>query len=186
MRLVQGTIMGAVNIYNRERATFAETLPRRGHHVVYRAAEANRCPGCGRSNWHVGRLTAECAFCGAAIALAEADWGTRGRAAPVAAASTESVDRTDPGGPSLSGSNRRRHERVPVKDRTLQMLIDGSPQSLAVSNLSASGLMGDALAPLEAGAKVQVRFEGGLLVPATVRWSAEGLIGLAFDRSRAD
>jgi hypothetical protein len=192
MRLIQGTLMGAVNIYNREQPSFAENLPRRGHHVVYRTEEANRCPGCGRSNWHVGRLTAECAFCGAAIALAEADWGARGRAARAAAASTESVDRINPAGPSRSGANRRRHERLPVKDRTLQMLIEGSPRSFAIRNLSTGGLMGDALAPLEAGARDQVRFEGGILVPATVRWSADGLVGLAFeqpvifDTARAD
>ena len=41
--------------------------------------------------------------------------------------------------------------------------------------------MGDSPAPLEAGDNVQVRFEGGLLVPATVKWSSDGLIGLAFD-----
>lgn len=42
---------------------------KRGYSTQYRDGEANRCPGCGRSNWHVGRKTAECAFCGAAIPL---------------------------------------------------------------------------------------------------------------------
>jgi hypothetical protein len=70
---------------------------------------------------------------------------------------------------------------VPVADRTLQLLIDDSPHEFAIHNLSAAGLMGDAPARLEAGDNVQVRFEGGLLVPATVKWSADGLIGLAFD-----
>lgn len=30
----------------------------------YRAGEMNRCSGCTRSHWLIGRLSAECAFCG--------------------------------------------------------------------------------------------------------------------------
>lgn len=45
---------------------------RRGYHIVYRENEANHCPGCGRSHWYVGRLSAECAFCGTALARVEA------------------------------------------------------------------------------------------------------------------
>jgi hypothetical protein len=168
--------MGAVRIYNLE---FAPALARRGHHVVYRAEETNRCPGCGRSNWHVGRLTAECAFCGAAVALAEAHWGEQ---TPAAAARTEAAEKPSAkSGKKASGAERRRHERVPVTNRTLQLLIDGSPQSFAISNLSAGGVMGEAPMPLQRGASVQVRFEGGIIVPATVRWTSDGLIGLAFD-----
>lgn len=159
--------MGAVSIYSRDQRTLGADLAGRGHHVVYRAEETNRCPGCGRAQWHVGRQTAECAFCGTAIALAEAKWvGSAKSAAPVG---------------TKVGANRRRHERVPVADRTLQLLIDDSPHEFAIHNLSAGGLMGDSPARLEAGDNVQVRFEGGLLVPATVKWSDDGLIGLAFD-----
>jgi uncharacterized protein (DUF983 family) len=43
----------------------------RGFQVLYHAGEANRCPGCGRSHWYIGRLSAECGFCGTALALAE-------------------------------------------------------------------------------------------------------------------
>lgn len=32
----------------------------------------DRCPGCGRANWHVGRATAECAFCATALPLEKA------------------------------------------------------------------------------------------------------------------
>jgi hypothetical protein len=42
---------------------------RRGFHAVYRAAEVNHCPGCGRSHWLVGRVTAECGFCSTALPL---------------------------------------------------------------------------------------------------------------------
>ncbi|MDT7934364.1 MAG: hypothetical protein RQ833_07150 [Sphingomonadaceae bacterium] len=36
----------------------------------YRPDSANHCPGCARSHWIVGRLTAECAFCGTAMPIA--------------------------------------------------------------------------------------------------------------------
>ena len=44
----------------------------RGYHAVYRENEINHCPGCGRTHWYVGRVSAECGFCGAALPLAEA------------------------------------------------------------------------------------------------------------------
>jgi len=44
----------------------------RGYHIVYRDAQINNCPGCGRSHWHIGRLSAECAFCGTALPLENA------------------------------------------------------------------------------------------------------------------
>jgi hypothetical protein len=57
-----------------------KTLPHdpaaRGYLVVYREDQVNHCPGCGRSHWHVGRVSAECGFCGTALPLAEAT--TRG------------------------------------------------------------------------------------------------------------
>ena len=48
----------------------------RGYHAVYRENEINHCPGCGRTHWYVGRVSAECGFCAAALPLAEAS--TRG------------------------------------------------------------------------------------------------------------
>lgn len=44
----------------------------RGYHVVYRENEMNYCPGCGRTHWLIGRISAECAFCATALPLAEA------------------------------------------------------------------------------------------------------------------
>ena len=35
----------------------------RGYHAVYRDGEVNHCPGCGRTHWLIGRMSAECAFC---------------------------------------------------------------------------------------------------------------------------
>jgi hypothetical protein len=44
----------------------------RGYHAVYRAGEVNHCPGCGRTHWIIGRVSAECAFCSTALPLMEA------------------------------------------------------------------------------------------------------------------
>ena len=43
----------------------------RGYHAVYRDNEVNRCPGCGRTHWYLGRVLAECAFCSTALPLQE-------------------------------------------------------------------------------------------------------------------
>jgi hypothetical protein len=44
----------------------------RGYHAVYRENQINHCPGCGRTHWYVGRISAECGFCETALPLAEA------------------------------------------------------------------------------------------------------------------
>jgi hypothetical protein len=51
----------------------------RGYHAVYHDNEVNHCPGCGRTHWIIGRLSAECAFCATALPLKEAS--NRGPAA---------------------------------------------------------------------------------------------------------
>ena len=43
----------------------------RGLHALYRKDEVNHCPACGRTHWFIGRLSAECGFCGTAMVLAE-------------------------------------------------------------------------------------------------------------------
>ncbi len=48
----------------------------RGYSVAYRAGQTNFCPGCGRTHWYVGRVSAECGFCATALPLVEAT--TRG------------------------------------------------------------------------------------------------------------
>jgi hypothetical protein len=37
----------------------------------FRAGETNHCPGCGRAQWLVGRITTECVFCHTALPLAD-------------------------------------------------------------------------------------------------------------------
>jgi hypothetical protein len=150
-----------VAIYRRE---FEVDPSARGHHVVYRLNESNRCPGCGHAQWMVGRITAECVFCGTAVVLAEAQWSGSGPAEPV----------------EKEGAERRQHERIDAEGRTLQLLIDGSPHSFALENISAGGVAGEGPEGLQPRSTVLVRFEGGILVPAVVRWVDGERVGLAF------
>jgi len=48
----------------------AAKVAERGYSVVYHDGRVNHCPGCGRSQWLIGRSTAECAFCATAVPLA--------------------------------------------------------------------------------------------------------------------
>jgi hypothetical protein len=160
--------MADVLVFERAAPSFAASLARRGHHIVYRANESNHCPGCGRSHWYIGRVSAECGFCGTAVPLAEASWH---EASPSKSSQT---------GRSVNVADQRRYERTSAKGRKLQLLVDGSPTSFALHNISEGGVMGDQVADLSPGAKVHVRFEGGILVPAVVKWAEDGLVGLAF------
>jgi hypothetical protein len=63
--------MMLVRLFGQKAPGFTLDPARRGYHVAYREGEVNRCPGCGRSHWHVGRLSAECAFCGTALPLTD-------------------------------------------------------------------------------------------------------------------
>jgi hypothetical protein len=69
---------------------------------------------------------------------------------------------------------------MPTKGRKLKLLVDGSPTNFAIHNISEGGVMGDHVGELTPGAKVHVRFEGGVLVPAVVKWAEDGMVGLAF------
>jgi hypothetical protein len=42
----------------------------RGFRPLYHEDTVNHCPGCGKTHWHIGRTTAECAFCDTALPLA--------------------------------------------------------------------------------------------------------------------
>jgi hypothetical protein len=35
----------------------------------YHLGQQNHCPGCTRSHWHMGRFSAECAFCGTTLEI---------------------------------------------------------------------------------------------------------------------
>jgi hypothetical protein len=42
----------------------------RGFTPLYHQDTVNHCPACGHKHWHIGRATAECAFCETALPLA--------------------------------------------------------------------------------------------------------------------
>lgn len=54
---------------------FAHDPQSRGYCVVYHEDEVNHCPGCGRTHWFVGRVSAECGFCATALPLAATSRG---------------------------------------------------------------------------------------------------------------
>jgi len=70
-RGASGSKTMSAQLFGQKARSLAQCLAGRGYHAVYRAGEANRCPGCGRSHWYVGRLSAECGFCGTALPLTE-------------------------------------------------------------------------------------------------------------------
>lgn len=162
--------MSEVLLYERAASSFAATLAQRGHHIVYRANAHNHCPGCGRSQWFIGRISAECGFCGTAVPLAEAKFDDHGPVTPSRPRSRHAA----------GTANQRRFPRMAAKGRELQLLIDGSPVSFALHNISEGGAMGAGAPDLVPGANVYVRFEGGILVPAVVKWTEDGHVGLAF------
>ena len=59
------------SIFGKRGKTLPHDPARRGYHVAYREDQVNHCPGCGRSHWYIGRLSAECGFCGTALPLTE-------------------------------------------------------------------------------------------------------------------
>ena len=152
-----------------EQGGFGIDLTARGYQVHFRANEANHCPGCGRAQWYVGRLTAECVFCGTALPLAEAHWSESGGTSP-RYSQVEPVDWSD----------RRRYERKTGDGRVLQLLVDGERHEFKVHDISVGGLKGDAPVDLSGTKSVQVVFEGGRTVPAKVRWTEGELAGLSF------
>lgn len=42
-----------------------------GFRPFYHRDTVNHCPGCSQSQWYIGRISAECAFCGTALPLQE-------------------------------------------------------------------------------------------------------------------
>ncbi len=157
---------------------FELNLAARGYQVLFRQNESNHCPGCGRAQWYVGRVTAECVFCHTALPLADAHWGESGgrerKFVPVGPGRSFSA--------SVDWAERRRDERLPAEGRTVRLLINGSPQAFAIHNISRGGVMVEAPAGLVAARSVEILSADGEAVPASVRWTSRGLTGLQFDR----
>jgi len=51
----------------------------RGYALLYRPGHENCCPGCGHSNWFVGRLLAECAMCTTVLPLRDSQYAVTHR-----------------------------------------------------------------------------------------------------------
>lgn len=155
--------------------TFALDVSARGYQVLFRTDETNRCPGCGHSQWMVGRITAECCFCGTALPLAEGEWSGMGPSTAQKAVSLHVVD-----APAKKGRDKRREERVDANGRVLGLFIDGSPHPFAIHNSSAGGLMGEALPGIAAAQSLMVELEDGTRLPAAMKWTDGNFVGLAF------
>lgn len=54
-----------------ERAFALPRVKEMGYRPLYYRNSVNHCPGCGQAQWYVGRVSAECAFCGTALPLQE-------------------------------------------------------------------------------------------------------------------
>src|SRR5256885_830698 len=107
--------MSDVLVYERAATNFAASLTQRGHHIVYRANADNHCPGCGRSHWYIGRISAECGFCGTAVPLAEAKH--------------EEVSSAPRRG-KVSSADQRRHRRLAPQGRATQVPLGRLSTSL--------------------------------------------------------
>lgn len=146
-----------------------------GYRVLFRRGETNRCPGCGHSQWLVGRTTAECAVCATALPLAETETG--GFSPSLQRAVALRVLQ------AASPSEKRAHERLPGEGRVLSLHVDGCVHPFQLKNISAGGVMGEAALALDGAAALAVELEDGTLLPAELRWTNGSVAGLAFLRS---
>ncbi len=156
--------------------TFKLDLSARGYLVLFHPDETNHCPGCGHSQWYVGRVSAECGICGTALALADSQQSPVGNAPKKAVALHVLPERPKPPEPE----NRRGQERSSAVGRTLGLYIDGSPHPFRLENISDGGAMGKAIPGMRQAKALLVELEDGRMVPAELRWSDGIFAGLAF------
>ena len=79
------------------------------------------------------------------------------------------------------------HQRSEPRDSmflsaTIRLLSGGEIWSLRVRNISAGGLMAECPGPLKRGDKVELELRGVGLQRATVAWTAQDRIGVAFEK----
>ena len=148
----------------------------RGYRVLFHRGETNRCPGCGRSQWLVGRTTAECAVCETALPLAEAEHGGFSPLMQKAVA-LRVIDA------ATAHPQRRSEERTPGNGRVLALHVDGSVHPFALHNISAGGVRGDAEIDIAGAGALAVELEDGTLLPAELKWTDGTVAGMAFLRS---
>lgn len=84
--------------------------------------------------------------------------------------------------PSDDASTQRHGSRDSLL-LTAQFRVDGgAPVQVRVRNLSSGGLMAEYAEPVAPGAPVEVDVRGVGWVGGRIAWSAEGRVGVAFDR----
>jgi hypothetical protein len=167
--------MGAHRPLNPDQS-FKLDLSARGYLVLFRPDQPNHCPGCGHSQWFVGRMSAECGICGTALPLADSQQSPRSGASRKAVALHVLPDRPEREAPD----ERRTEERVKAVGRTLGLYVDGSPHPFRLENISARGVMGKAIPGLRQARSLLIELEDGRMIPAELRWSDGVFAGLAF------
>ena len=172
--------MGEMGFITKKVAGFGLKLNARGLHVAYHGNETNRCPGCGRGHWYVGRVTAECAFCGTAVAIAASSasspWTGRSRWSQTTLSNADEVGRL-----IEDAADQRVHDRVNADGRVLELLIGEAGSAFPLRNISRGGVMGVAQFKLPPLTRVQLLLETGELVPGLTRWSEGPLVGISFE-----
>ena len=156
--------------------SFRLDLSTRGYQVLFRQDETNHCPGCGRSQWLVGRVTAECAFCSTALPLAESELAGLNPSGHRAVA-LHVIEGTPQRG---AHRDKRTDAREPGNGRTVALHLDGSPHAFALQNISAGGAMGPALPGITEAASLMIELEDGTMLAAELRWTDGEAAGLAF------
>ncbi len=151
-------------------------LSARGYLVLFHPDETNHCPGCGHSQWYIGRISAECGICGTALPLADSQQSPVSGAPKRAVALHVLPERARAPEPE----NRRGQERAKAVGRTLGLYIDGSPHPFRLENISDGGVMGKAIPGMRQAKALLVELEDGRMVPAELRWSDGIFAGLAF------
>ena len=168
--------------------TFQLDLSARGYQVLFWRGAVNRCPGCGHSQWYIGRVTAECGICGTALAINEATQaglvpsGRRAVALHVinSGHAIDSGRVIDAGMAETGKKERRRDQRIDTEGRTIALHIDGSPHAFAITDLSTSGAKVVAIPGIAEATKLVVELEDGTMLPAELKWSNGKFSGLAF------
>ena len=96
--------------------SFRLDLSAKGYVVLFRPDEINHCPGCGHSQWFIGRISAECGICGTALPLA-----SESQQSPVSGASRKAVALhvLPEDAKRATGDERRSEPRLPARGKTL-------------------------------------------------------------------
>jgi hypothetical protein len=167
--------MGAHRLLNSEQS-FKLDLSSRGYLVLFDPDGPNHCPGCGHSQWFVGRVSAECGICGTALPLAGAQQSARSGTAMKAVALHVLPELPE----YVAPEERRTQVRIQAGGRTLGLYVDGSPHPFRLENVSEGGVMGKAVPGLRQAKSLLIELQDGRMIPAELRWSDGDFAGLAF------